>query len=66
MLKYMFLFVASSLRNVQFAFLSQAVLSLRINFNAVFSRKVSDGWLYFKNSYVKGLSLSLNRAADEQ
>lgn len=62
----MFLFRATSLRNVQFAFLSQAVLSLRIKFNVVFNRKVSSGWLYFRNSYVKGLSLSLDRAADEQ
>lgn len=62
----MFLLVATSLRNVQFAFLSQGVLSLRNQFNVVFNRKVSDGWLYFRNSYEKGLSLSLDSAADEQ
>lgn len=63
----MLLFVATSLRNVQFAFLSQGELSLRNQFNVVFNRKVSDtGWLYFRNSYEKGLSLSLDRAADEQ
>lgn len=62
----MFLLVATSLRNVQFAFLSQGVLSLRNQFNVVFNRKVSDGWLYFTNSYEKGLSLSLDSAADEQ
>lgn len=50
----MFLLVATSLRNVQFAFLSQGVLSLRNQFNVVFNRKVSDGWLYFRNSYEKG------------
>lgn len=66
MLKYMVLFVATSLRNVQFAFLSQGVLSLRNQFSVVFNRKVSDGWLYFRNSYEKGLSLSLDRAVDEQ
>lgn len=66
MFKYMFLFVATSLRNVQFAFLSQGALSLRNQFNVVFNRKVSDGWLYFRNSYEKGLSLALDRAADEQ
>lgn len=63
----MLLFVATSLRNVQFAFLSQGELSLRNQFSVVFNRKVSDtGWLYFRNSYEKRLSLSLDRAADEQ
>lgn len=45
---------------------SQEVLSLRIKFNVVFNRKVSGGWLYFRNSYVKRFSLSLNRTADKQ
>lgn len=57
--------MAFSLRNMQFAFFSQEVQSLRIKFNVVFNRKVSDGWLYFRNSYEKGLSLSLDKAADE-
>lgn len=57
--------MAFSLRNTQFAYFSQEAQSLRIKFNAVFNRKVSDGWLHFRNSYEKGLSLSLNKAADE-
>lgn len=64
MLKYMFLFVATSLRNVPFAFLSQGVLSLRNQFNVVFNRKVSDGWLYFRNSYEKGLLTELQMSND--
>jgi len=43
---------------------SQEVLSPRMKFNVVFNRKVSDGWLHFRNSYVKGISF--NRAANKQ
>lgn len=49
-----------------FAFLSQEDLSLKMEFNVAFNSKVSHGWLCFSNSYEKGLSLSLDRTADEQ